>query len=226
MNTPHPDHSRNNHILIMAAVEAECEAIRRGIPAEAASRITVKAAGVGPAAAAVATTLSLTGQTYNLVISAGIGGGFAPHASIGSIVLADQIIAADLGSETAEQGFISVDELGFGQSALTSDAAYNATLATALTSSGLSVHIGLALTVSTTTGSAASTAALLQRIPNAACEGMEGFGVAMAALAFQLPVLELRAISNAVGPRDRDSWNIPAALQSLTQASRILAEVL
>ncbi|MEW4368281.1 futalosine hydrolase [Paenibacillus kandeliae] len=226
MNTSHPDDPRNHHILIMAAVEAECEAIRRGIPAEVASRITVKAAGVGPAAAAVSTTLALSAQTYHLVISAGIGGGFAPHAPIGSIVLADQIIAADLGSETAEQGFLSVDELGFGQSVLNSDATLTTRLEAALISSGLSVYTGPALTVSTTTGSAASTAALLQRIPNAACEGMEGFGVAVAAQAFHLPVLELRAISNAVGPRDRDSWNIPAALQSLTQASRILAEVL
>jgi futalosine hydrolase len=47
---------------------------------------------------------------------------------------------------------------------------------------------------------------------------MEGFGVATAAAAFGVPVLELRTISNAVGPRDRAAWRIPAALGALTTA--------
>ncbi len=47
---------------------------------------------------------------------------------------------------------------------------------------------------------------------------MEGFGVAEAAAAHGVPVLELRTVSNAVGPRDRDAWRIGAALGALTTA--------
>jgi futalosine hydrolase len=54
---------------------------------------------------------------------------------------------------------------------------------------------------------------------------MEGFGVAAAAKEFGLPVLEIRAVSNAVGPRDKSAWRIKEALQSLEAASKVLTEV-
>ncbi|NEE29228.1 futalosine hydrolase, partial [Streptomyces sp. SID7982] len=61
-------------------------------------------------------------------------------------------------------------------------------------------------------------AELLARHPSAVAEAMEGFGVAEAAAAHGVPVLEVRAVSNAIGPRDRDAWRIPAALTALTSA--------
>ena len=47
------------------------------------------------------------------MVSAGIGGGFAPAAPVGSLVVADAIVAADLGAQTPD-GFLPVTELGFG----------------------------------------------------------------------------------------------------------------
>jgi futalosine hydrolase len=55
---------------------------------------------------------------------------------------------------------------------------------------------------------------------------MEGFGVAEAARRCGIPFLEIRAVSNAIGPRDRDAWRIPEALKALEQAFAILTEVL
>ena len=41
-----------------------------------------------------------------------------------------------------------------------------------------------------------------------------------------IPVLEIRGISNMVGPRDRESWNIPLALKACRSAlERLVAEV-
>ncbi|ANF95824.1 futalosine hydrolase [Paenibacillus bovis] len=216
----------SNRILIMTAVEAEREAVQRGLGDTAGQRFDVQLAGVGPASAAARTALLLARGSYDLVISAGIGGGFEPHAAPGSIVLSDRIIAADLGSGTPEHGFISVDELGFGSSIILPDTAYLDRLTSVMRDAGLTVHTGPVLTVSTTTGSAETTAALIQRIPDASAEGMEGFGVAEAARLMDVPVLEIRAISNKVGPRDRDSWRIPEALKALTLASSLLPEVL
>ncbi|WP_461031047.1 phosphorylase family protein, partial [Streptomyces sparsus] len=56
------------------------------------------------------------------------------------------------------------------------------------------------------------------RHPGAVAEAMEGFGVAQAAAAQGVPVLEVRAVSNAVGPRDRAAWRIPDALDALAEA--------
>ena len=82
------------------------------------------------------------------------------------------------------------------------------------------------LTVSTVTGTAARAAELSVRHPRAAAEAMEGFGVAEAAAAHRVPVLEIRAISNPVGPRDRAAWRIGQALDSLRYAFQLLAPVL
>jgi futalosine hydrolase len=52
---------------------------------------------------------------------------------------------------------------------------------------------------------------------------MEGYGVAIAAQQAGVPFAELRTISNIIGPRDRESWQIGAALAALTKAAEMLA---
>ncbi|REE91307.1 futalosine hydrolase [Paenibacillus taihuensis] len=218
-------------VLIVTAVDAERDAVLRGLQGN--DRFDVVAAGVGPAAAAAGTAAKLasagTGAgawAYRLVISAGIAGGFPGRAPIGSLVVATDIIAADLGVETPD-GFASVDELGFGSSRIAADARLASALAAKLGGeAGLTVSTGPVLTVTTATGTAATAAEHERRVPGAAAEAMEGFGVATAAQQAGVPALELRAISNAVGPRDRDAWRIGDALRALEQASTFLAEVL
>jgi futalosine hydrolase len=197
-------------VLVVTAVAAEAEAL-------AGCGFDVLAAGVGPAAAAAATATALTRAPYGLVISAGIGGGFQPLAPVGSLVVADAIIAADLGAQTAE-GFVPVDELGFGRTTRLPPGKLSRAVAEATGAAYAPV-----LTVSTVTGTAERAAELTARHPRAAAEAMEGFGVAEAAAAHGVPVLEIRAISNPVGPRDRAAWQIGRALAALTAAFRDLA---
>ncbi|MFJ8060991.1 futalosine hydrolase [Streptomyces sp. NPDC096142] len=182
------------------------------------------AGGVGPAAAAAATDAALTaaavrGDPYHLVISAGIAGGFAPVADVGSVVVADRVIAADLGCETSD-GFLSVESLGFGTSEHTCAPHLSAAVARMLGA----VHAPV-LTVSTVTGTAERARALRQR-HRAAAEAMEGFGVAESATVHGIPLLEVRTISNPVGPRDRAAWRIPDALTGLRDAFTGLRSVL
>ncbi|MFI2027064.1 futalosine hydrolase [Streptomyces buecherae] len=232
----------------------------------------VLAAGVGPAASAAATgsalaTATADGLPYDLVISAGIGGGFgvapaispASTASAGAepagtgsagtgsagtgsagtgpagvgqaaarpvgvalaaVVVADAIVAADLGAETPD-GFAAVTDLGFG----TIRHLPPAHLVRAAVEATGGVR-GSVLTVSTVTGSAERAAELMARHPGVVAEAMEGFGVAEAATAYGVPVLEIRTVSNAVGPRDRAAWRIDAALAALTGAFDALARAL
>ncbi|MET8825884.1 futalosine hydrolase [Streptomyces sp. NPDC004610] len=228
-------------VLVATAVPAERDAVARAFPdpgerdvplpggggvlRRAAPGVDLLAAGVGPALAAASTATALTaaalaGRPYDLVISAGIAGGFAPRAPLGALVVADTITAADLGAETPE-GFVPVTELGFGAVTHRPPAALVASVALAT-----GALPGTVLTVSTVTGSAARAAALRAAHPEALAEAMEGFGVAEAAAAHGVPVLELRAVSNAVGPRDRAAWRVPDALATLTAGFGKLAPAL
>ncbi|WP_127530609.1 futalosine hydrolase [Paenibacillus kobensis] len=219
--------SSRGKILIVTAVDAEREAVLRGLgPTD---EYDVIAGGVGPAAAAASSAAALAAAAgeYKLVVSAGIGGGFPGRAEIGDIVVSTGIVAADLGAETPDGArFLSVDELGFGSARVNVDEAVAFRLVDALQTAGMRAIAGQALTVSTATGSAEQAARLAARVPNAASEGMEGYGVAVAAKLAGVPALELRAISNAVGPRDKSAWRIGEALASLTNACKRLTEVL
>lgn len=196
-----------------------------GTTAHGGSGIDVVAVGVGPglagaSTASVLTAAALDGTPYDLVVSAGIGGGFQPEAGVGSLVVADEIVAADLGAET-DDGFVSVTELGFGTVRHQPPADLVRPVADAL-----GARTGAVLTVSTVTGTAGRAAVLRERHPTALAEAMEGFGVAEAAAAHGVPVLEVRAISNPVGPRDRAAWRIPDALAALTEGFGKLVPVL
>ncbi|WP_067504205.1 futalosine hydrolase [Actinoplanes sp. TFC3] len=223
-------------LLIVTAVEPEAQAVRAGLsasgiePVTAASQVgrtgaaifAVAAVGVGPAAAAAGTARLLAlaearGEPCTAVISTGIAGGFAGRAAVGGTVLGVRSLAADLGAETPTQdpsshAFLPIEELGFGTSVIAADP----DLLDAVTSALPEAIRGDILTLATVTGTAGTTARLEAQYPHAVAEAMEGFGVASAARALGLPFLELRAISNPIGPRDRASWRLQEAFGALT----------
>lgn len=210
-------------VLVMTAVAAESDAVWRGLQGD--SRFDVKLAGVGPIAAATNAATILATTEYDLVVSMGIAGGFVGQAAVGSIAVATVCVAADLGAETPD-GFLSLDELGLGFTQIGVETSLADRVTEALRSAGLPVSTGPILTVSTVTGTAATAEELAKRIPGAIAEAMEGFGIASAAHYRSIPVLEIRAISNPIGPRDRSAWRIKEALDALEAASSILLEVL
>ena len=210
-------------VLVMTAVSAEREAVLRGLHSD--RRFDVLVVGVGPVSAAANTARVLATTEYGLVVSAGIGGGFPGRAEVGSLVVANEIVAADLGVETPE-GFSSLDELGFGSTRIQVDASLVNGVTEALLAAKLPVKTGPVLTVSTVTGTAESAKEMAARVPGATAEAMEGYGVALAAYDRGVPIMELRAISNLVGPRDRTAWRIKEALDVLEAASSVLLEVL
>ncbi|MFF0423312.1 futalosine hydrolase [Streptomyces sp. NPDC004520] len=228
-----------HRILIVTAVAAEADSVSAGLgdlggpellplPGGLAlrrhgDRVDVLVGGVGPAAAAAATgtalaCASLKAEGYGLVVSAGIAGGFQPAAPVGSVVVSSAIVAADLGAETPD-GYLSVEELGFGRSVHPVPEALTGRITAALAAGCVLAPV---LTVSTVTGTARRAAELVERHPAAAAEAMEGFGVAEAAVAHGVPVVEVRAVSNAVGPRDRAAWRIGEALGALRHTFELL----
>ncbi|RNA66282.1 futalosine hydrolase [Alteribacter keqinensis] len=211
------------NILIVTSVDAEKTAAEAGLKGD--SRFHVISGGVGIAAASASTATALAARSYNLVINMGIGGGFIGRAAVGDLVIATKSAAADLGAES-EGGFISIDELGFGSAVIECDEKAGDSLWQECNHRFLPVHKGSVLTLSTVTGTADTADRLLGLYPDAFCEAMEGFGVATAAKQAGRPYLEVRSISNPVGPRDRGAWQIKEALARLTEASRLMKEVL
>ena len=211
---------------MVVAVPAEADAVLGGCPARrsrlgpyeavVAGELTVLAGGVGPARAAAAAGTALARERFDLVLSAGVGGGFAGRAGPGDLVLADRVVHADLGAGSPD-GFLPVDRLGLGEAAAVLDAGL---VARAAECTG--ALVGPVITVSAVTGTA-ERAAELAAAHRASAEAMEGAGVLAAAQAHGVPFLELRAVSNPVGPRDRAGWDLPGALRRLGPAVRALA---
>lgn len=168
-----------HRILIVTAVAAEADSVaggladlarpagelpvpgglllrRYGATGPADVSVDVLVGGVGPAAVAASTgaalaRAALAGEPYHLVVSAGIAGGFPGRAPLGSLVVSDAVVAADLGADTPE-GYLPVEELGFGRSVHAVPAALTGPVAAALAAAGLPHTTGGVLTVSTVTG--------------------------------------------------------------------------
>ncbi|MFC5712922.1 futalosine hydrolase [Thalassorhabdus alkalitolerans] len=211
----------DKHVLIVTSVEAEKEAVKRGL--QNTGKFTVITGGVGPMAAAASTAEAIAAHPYDYVVVMGIAGGFKGRAPVRSIVVATELIASDMGAET-EDTFLSLDDLGLGTSSIEADRAISEDLALCFNHRQVPVYRGAVLTSATVTGTKQKEEVLRRRYPNAAAEAMEGFGAATAAAQRGIPILEIRSISNEVGPRNREAWDIKGALSSLETAGAVLKE--
>ena len=129
---------------------------------------------------------------------------------VGSDVLADEGVVT-------EQGFRSITKLGFGDVGPFPAAPKLVAEAAAR----LGVQVVRGATVSTCSGSEASSSTLVRR-HHVDVESMEGAAVAYVCRRRELPLLQLRAISNWTGDRERGEWNIGAAITALERALRRL----
>ncbi|SMB95068.1 futalosine hydrolase [Deinococcus hopiensis] len=194
------------NVLIVVATAAEADRLR-DLPA----RVTVS--GVGPVAAALATARALAEQSHRLVVSAGIGGAY-PGSGLqpGDLAVSSRIVQADLGAQDGE-AFLDLTELGLSVLPDVPHAGvFEVWAEAAALARQLGAAYGPALTLSTVTGSAERAQRLAARYPGALTEGMEGAGVAHAAMLAGVPALEVRGISNPAGPRDRSAWRLGEAL--------------
>ena len=229
-------------VLVVCAVDAEAQAVAAPFAAEdvrvgplpaqrlaaPGGTVDVVVCGVGPAAAGAAAAYGLGADAYDAVLSIGVAGAFTGGgAAIGGLVVADEIVFADLGVITND-GFTDIATVGFGDGLerVTPPAAGVTALHARCAATAVPVVTGTILTLSTFTGTDARAAELIAA-HHAVAEAMEGSGVATAASFAGVPAFEVRSISNPVGDRDREVWELPAALAAITAASAaIFAEPL
>jgi futalosine hydrolase len=220
-------------ILVVTAVEAERDAVVRdlgvGIAVRQGVYVGIEAGGVhaynvgvGPTAAAVGADVLLTlGPEYELVVSAGVAGGFRHRAGVGDLVLATEVIAADQGAIT-DDGFLTLKDMGMpGNGGYAVD---TVPIRPRLHGGSYRLIEGAVLTLSAMTGTENRAAELADRYPRAVAEAMEGYSVLEATRRTRENVMfaEIRAISNVIGRRDRSAWNLPTAFDVLASAFAIL----
>lgn len=214
-------------LLIIAAVPLETVLLRKQIQGCRSEKIgscrietgklfgtdiLMAHSGVGQSAMALQLTRLLERYSPAAVLLCGCAGSY-PNSGLknGDLAVASEEIYGDLGVYTTDQ-FIPLAELDIPlQPGLTLSCQQRYPLRSDLTDMARQVlphaHFGPFVTVSGCSGYPELGKQLEQRT-GGSCENMEGAAAAQVCAEYQLPLLELRGISNPTGSRKPADWNI------------------
>ena len=170
-----------------------------------------------------------------LVVQTGIAGAYpGTRLSTLDLVLADEEAYADTGSSTPG-GWVSSEGFGLPLAAVDGRQFFNCfPIDSGLVAAARDslegaewpdptprLAVGRCLTLSQVTGTAETARALADRW-GALAESMEGAAAAQVCALHRVPFLEIRAISNTVGDRRRDRWDVPGAAARGARAALVL----
>ncbi len=172
-----------------------------------------------------ALTAAVENSRPGLIIQTGCAGAFKEAGlGVGDIGIATEEIDSHLGIEPENENkpltdipfsLISKNNLEIKNrypiNHELADSAFNA-LRQGFDINKIQVKTGPFVTVSTITATDKKAKALFEQF-GACMEQMEGSGAAHLAIHYDIPFLEIRAASNIVGKRDRNSWNLPLAFE-------------
>ncbi len=203
-------------ILAVVATNEEVSLLK-GINTEKHSvEFLVTGAGMTP------TTYELTRhfskKRYDLAINCGIAGSFDRTIKIGEVVLVEQDVFSELGAEDGNE-FLRLSEIGLSGKD-TFKSSFNI-----LNSSQLNIKKVTAITVNTVHGNESSIKTIIDR-HHPQVESMEGAAFFFVCEKENIPSLQLRSISNYIEKRNRDSWEIPLALNNLKVTLEKLIQIL
>ena len=180
--------------------------------------------GIGKAAAAATLAAALETRPFSCVLGIGVGGAY-PGAGLAprDVAIASEEIFADEGVETPAgfQGYESFVVSSGAQNRLALDAELIDRAKLALER----VVVGPFATVSTCSGTEITARRLAKRW-GAVVESMEGAAWALVAHRYEVPFLELRAVSNLAQDRDVKTWDLPGAIAALATAALEILPVL
>jgi futalosine hydrolase len=161
-------------------------------------------------------TRQLAAKRYDLVINAGIAGSLHSPLTIGEVVQVVSEQLADIGAEDGSR-FLDLFDLGLVQE---SSFPFTGKLLIPAPYSTPSLKLlpkVAGLTVNKAHGHAESIEAL-KAYSHAQVETMEGAACFYTCMLMQTSVIQIRAISNMVEPRNKNNWNIPLAVTNLNQS--------
>ena len=181
-----------------------------GLTAQSHDRpLEILVTGVGMVATAAYTSRALAQAPYDLALNLGLCGSFDSTLALGTVVHVVSDRLSELGVEHLGR-LLGLDELQLpGESVFVNVAPPVNPALRALPA----VH---GITVNTVHSQAQSIAAIVDRFAPKV-ESMEGAAFMQACLISGVAFAQVRAISNYVEPRDRQSWNIPQAIGNLAR---------
>ncbi|HRY99099.1 MAG TPA: hypothetical protein P5550_08615 [Bacteroidales bacterium] len=154
----------------------------------------------------------LAGGSYDLLLNIGLCGSYGAPPVPGDVVVVNEDRIFGLGAE-GERGLLTLREIGLVKSGDPEDGFFSTPEET-IPSCLAGLRRVKAITVNTIHSWPPSIQSALA-LTGARVESMEGAACHYAAAKMGMASLQLRAVSNMVGPRDVASWKIREALASL-----------
>ncbi len=195
------------NVLLVSATEFEISSYLKQ-----KDRIDVLLTGVGMPMALYHLQKKITENKYNLVIQAGLAGAFTTKFELGETVLVKQDTFGDLGIEEKEL-FTPIFETDlFNKNEFPFENGWLVNKSNILQQSTIAVV--KAVTINKVTDKGSVKQQLIDSF-NPDIETMEGAALHYVCLQQNIPFIQLRAISNYVGERDKTKWKIDVAITNL-----------
>ena len=216
-------------LLVVGATEFEMKPFRVLSHASGLEIIQTAVSGVGPVESAVKLGRLLERNQAKLsgIINFGIGGAYftpkgRPVASMLDICLAQHEVLGDYGVAIGSRIEPFSDPTLAAQSIFALDRNFHDLAARILTESGYAFRSGNFVTVGAASGTVERGSLLCDRF-NGLCENMEGAAIARVCKEFDVPMLEVRVISNLVEDRPGTPWKIDEAVEKAASAAFLIA---
>jgi len=183
--------------------------------------IILVTSGIGKVNAASSATAVIENYPVRAVINFGVGGAYpGTGLNIGDIAIASKEIYGDEGVFTSA-GIKDMKEIGIPLVKIGKTKYFNEFLldppSIPFPKDGNNMNImiktGNFITVSAVSGSQKRARDLGKRF-DAVCENMEGAAIAHVCALYELPMIEVRGISNVAGVRDKRKWNLKIASEN------------
>ncbi|MFT4092377.1 MAG: futalosine hydrolase [Niabella sp.] len=196
-------------VLIVAATSFEIQPLLSFLKKQKAC---VAITGVGCPVSVYMITKAIRQYKPQLVIQAGIAGCFDRDIGLGAVAAVTEDRFGDIGVMEQKQ-WRSVFDMGFAarDSKPFKDGRLKNPNKTILKKSGLKQLAAVTVNEITTNKMRIN----LLREEGIALESMEGAALHYAALMEKVPFLQIRAVSNYVGERNKNKWNIKDAISNL-----------
>ena len=201
-------------ILLCAATEPEIKLTVDWIRENKINDIEVLITGVGMLQATHAITKAVIHFKPQLVLQAGIGGSLSTHFSIGDVVAIKNECIGDVGVEEHKK-FRSAFDL-----ALINENHFPWSKGRLVNTNQLLSGVGLPIANGVTVNQITTHAARIDyynKSLGSDVESMEGAALHYVCLMEKISFLQIRAISNFAGERDKANWKIESSISKLNQ---------
>ncbi|MFC4232441.1 futalosine hydrolase [Parasediminibacterium paludis] len=208
-------------IIVAAATSFE---IQPTINTSVNSNVQFLVTGIGMLATAVSITQLVLQQQPSIIIQAGIAGTFNTNLPLGKVVAINSETIGDLGVQENDRwkDVFDLKLIDANSAPFTNKQLLNPYLAQ-LNPLGLEEVPAITVNEISTNQQRISQ---LRATYNPTIESMEGAALHYICNSFHVPYIQLRSISNYIGERDKNKWQMQQAITNLNEALKAMLQQL